>query len=92
MEKEITAPFWIRGVPMAEDGGMILGTAILFEYLKALQTWQASFLAYGEGFRRVSFKLTRLNYTLAGLLVVDAIQIVNQVLELGLEVKVRSIV
>ena len=38
-------------------------------------------------FRRVSYELTRLNYTLAKLLVVNHIEIVNQFLVLGVEVE-----
>src|SRR5688572_21496592 len=40
-----------------------------------------------ERFRRVSLKLTRLNYTRTNLLVVNHSEVVNQLLELGLEVE-----
>src|SRR5574341_540989 len=43
-------------------------------------------------FRRVSPKLTRLNYTLAKLFVIDTVQVVNEFLKFSIKVEVLSVV
>src|SRR5215213_1446677 len=89
-ERGTTSPTCIRGAPVVKDCGMTVKKAGPFGNLKALQTWDVSFP--GKWCRRVSLKTDPSILYPYQLLVIDAVQIINQFLELSIEVKIWGVV